>query len=100
MVAVGPAPGTGTVARTIGTVNLAANELKFAADGSLTITISHDEPSDPVARTNWLPAQEGQFALIARAYVPTEPILKGSYDLPNVQHLSEAWSDSSTCSRR
>jgi hypothetical protein len=69
----------------IGTVNLDANELKFASDGSLTITMSHEPPADPEARANWLPAPEGQFALIVRAYVPTQPILDGSYKLPNVQ---------------
>lgn len=36
-------------------------------------------------QANWLPAPEGQFALILRAYVPTQPILDGSYELPNVQ---------------
>jgi hypothetical protein len=69
----------------IGTVSLDANELKFAADGSLTITISHVQPTDLDARTNWLPAPEGQFALIVRAYVPTQPVLDGSYKLPNVE---------------
>ena len=69
----------------IGTVNLDANELKFATDGSLTITISHAQPVDAVARANWLPAPDGQFALIVRAYVPTQPVLDGSYKLPNVE---------------
>jgi hypothetical protein len=69
----------------IGTVNLDANELKFAADGSLTITMSCAEPADAAARANWLPAPDGQFALIVRAYVPTAPILDGSYKLPNVE---------------
>jgi len=68
----------------IGTVSLDANELKFAADGSLTITIAHAQPADAVARANWLPAPEGQFALIVRAYVPTQPVQDGSYKLPNV----------------
>src|SRR5262249_41110498 len=68
----------------IGTVNLDANELRFAADESLTITISHAQP-DGVMRANWLPAPKGQFALIVRAYVPTQPVLDGSYKLPNVQ---------------
>jgi hypothetical protein len=68
----------------IGTVSLDANELKFATDGSLSITISHAEPTDAVARANWLPAPEGQFALIVRAYVPTPKVLDGSYKLPNV----------------
>jgi hypothetical protein len=69
----------------VGTVSLDANELKFAKDGSLTITMSHAEPTDAEARTNWLPAPEGQFALIVRTYVPTQPLLDGSYKLPNVQ---------------
>lgn len=69
----------------IGTVSLDANELKFNEDGSLTITMSQEEPSDPVAKANWLPAPEGQFALIVRAYVPSKPLLDGSYKLPNVE---------------
>jgi hypothetical protein len=69
----------------IGTVSLDANEMKFDADGSLTITISHAQPDNPVARANWLPAPEGQFALIVRAYVPTQPVQDGSYRLPNVE---------------
>ena len=68
----------------VGTVSLDANELKFADDGSLTITLSHNEPVDPIARSNWLPAPEGQFALIVRTYVPTAPILDDSYKLPDV----------------
>jgi hypothetical protein len=43
----------------IGTVSLDANELKINADGSLTITISRDEPTDATAKANWLPAPEG-----------------------------------------
>jgi hypothetical protein len=69
----------------IGTVNLDANELKFAADGSLAITIAHAQPADTVARANWLPAPEGQFALLVRAYVPTQPVQDGRYKLPNVE---------------
>src|SRR5215831_12409149 len=72
----------------IGTVSLDANELKFARDGSLTITIAHAEPTDAVARANWLPAPEGQFALIVRAYVPTEPVQNGNYKLPNVERVA------------
>jgi len=69
----------------IGTVSLDANELTFAADGSLTITLSHEQPTDATARANWLPAPEGQFALIIRAYVPEQTILDGRYKLPNVE---------------
>jgi hypothetical protein len=72
----------------IGTVNLDSNEMKFAADGSLTITMSHAQPSEADALANWLPAPEGQFALIVRAYVPTQTILDGSYKLPNVERIN------------
>ena len=71
----------------IGTVNLDAEELKFAPDGSLTLHLSHEPPADQVAQANWLPAPEGQFALIVRAYVPTQPLLDGTYKLPNVQRV-------------
>lgn len=69
----------------IGTVNLNANELKFADDGSLTITICADEPAEADARANWLPAPRDQFALLVRAYVPTTPLLDSSYTLPQVE---------------
>lgn len=78
-----PKPANGR--NNIGTVSLDAKELKFAPDGSLTITISSTEPTDAVARANWLPSPDGQFALIVRTYVPTKPILDGSYHLPNVE---------------
>jgi hypothetical protein len=68
----------------IGTVSLGANELKFADDGSLTITMSAKEPGDATARANWLPAPNDQFALIIRAYVPEQPILDSSYKFPDV----------------
>jgi hypothetical protein len=69
----------------IGTVSLDANELKFDNDGALTITISHAEPDNDVARANWLPSPDGQFALIVRCYVPTQPVQDGTYKLPNVE---------------
>ncbi|WP_373875953.1 DUF1254 domain-containing protein [Methylobacterium soli] len=68
----------------IGTVNLDANELRFAPDGALTLTLSREQPTNAEARANWLPAPEGQFALIVRAYVPTQQILDGAYKLPDV----------------
>jgi hypothetical protein len=78
-----PKPANGRT--NAGTVSLDANELKFAPDGSLTITMSGDEPADATAKANWLPAPEGQFALMVRAYVPTQTILDGGYKLPNVE---------------
>jgi hypothetical protein len=71
----------------LGTVNLDADELVFGDDGSLTLTLSSREPSDPTARANWLPAPAGQFALLVRAYVPNEAILSGAYALPEVTRV-------------
>ena len=78
-----PKPANGRT--NVGTVSLDADELKFAADGSLTITLSKDEPADATAKANWLPAPDGPFALIVRAYVPTQPVLDGAYKLPDVE---------------
>lgn len=44
--------------------------LTWAPDGSLTIAVQHDEPTDPRMRTNWLPAPQGPFSLVARLYAP------------------------------
>jgi hypothetical protein len=68
----------------IGSVSLDADELRFAGDGSLTLTLAHEEPDEAAARANWLPAPEGQFALIVRTYVPEPALLDGSYRLPDV----------------
>jgi hypothetical protein len=71
----------------LGTVNLDADELAFAADGSLTLTLSHREPGDATARANWLPAPQGQFALLMRTYVPTDALFSGAYVLPEVTRV-------------
>lgn len=78
-----PKPANGRT--NVGTVNLDANELKFGVDGSLTLYLSREAPADAGAKANWLPTPEGQFALIVRTYVPTQPILDGEYRLPNVE---------------
>ena len=68
----------------IGTVNLDSNELAFAPDGSMTLHLSSRQPEGKDEQANWLPSPDGQFALIVRTYVPTQPILEGKYKLPNV----------------
>ena len=68
----------------IGTVSLDANELKFGADGSLTLHLSHRAPEGVEEKANWLPAPDDQFALIVRAYVPSAALLTGDYKLPDV----------------
>ncbi|MBT2133197.1 DUF1254 domain-containing protein [Croceibacterium sp. LX-88] len=78
-------PSSPNARHNIGTVNLDADELKFGEDGSLTLVLSRDEPEDAEGKANWLPAPDDQFALLLRTYVPTEPLLNGSYKLPEVK---------------
>jgi hypothetical protein len=65
----------------LGTKN---KSLRVGDDGSLTLLVSHDAPSDEQMRTNWLPAPEGTFSLYLRAYWPDSPIINGSWTPPAV----------------
>ncbi|WP_207843905.1 DUF1254 domain-containing protein [Williamsia soli] len=57
------------------------------ADGALTITISHTEPADPVARANWLPAPAGDFRPVLRMYEPDPTVLDQTYVVPAITRL-------------
>lgn len=69
----------------VGTKN---KDLKFAADGSLTIYVQADAPTDPIQRANWLPAPKGDFSLYIRAYWPKAAVTEGSWAPPAVQHVN------------
>ncbi len=56
--------------------------LGLADDGSLTITLSHDEPA--AGSASWLPVPEGPFVLMLRLYLPAAPVLDGSWTPPPV----------------
>lgn len=58
--------------------------LVYGADGSLTLTLSATEPTDPAARANWLPTPTGAFRPLLRMYIPHETVLDGSYEMPPV----------------
>jgi len=58
--------------------------LHYAEDGSLTIVIQRDEPSEPERRANWLPAPAGTFRPILRMYEPDSAVFDGSYELPPI----------------
>jgi hypothetical protein len=60
--------------------------IRWNADGSLTISIKHDQPSDPA---NWLPVPDGPFYLAIRAYAPRNELLDGSW-APNPVHPHSA----------
>jgi hypothetical protein len=67
----------------IGTKN---KDLRTNSDGSLTILVQADAPTDPVQRSNWLPApQSGDFSLFVRAYWPEEAIMSGLWTPPPVK---------------
>ena len=53
-------------------------------DGSLTIYIQYDRPSDDHV-ANWLPAPAGSFNLTMRYYTPLNSVLDKSYRLPAVR---------------
>lgn len=56
--------------------------LKHEADGSFVVSIRADPPAD---QSNWLPAPKGNFYLILRLYQPSDAILNGTYQLPQVE---------------
>lgn len=51
--------------------------MKFDADGSLTLLIQHAEPSE--GASNWLPVGPGEFYLVMRIYEPKPSVFDGSY---------------------
>jgi hypothetical protein len=69
----------------VGTKN---KDLNFAADGSLTVYVQADPPTDPAQRANWLPAPKGDFSLYVRSYWPRPEITEGSWTPPPVRKVN------------
>ncbi|HMB75032.1 MAG TPA: DUF1254 domain-containing protein [Kiloniellaceae bacterium] len=59
-------------------------DLKKNADGSLTLYIQKDEPTDPDQKANWLPAPDGPIYMVMRLYWPKEAALNGSWSPPGI----------------
>jgi hypothetical protein len=63
-------------------------------DGSLTLYIQKDEPTDPAQKANWLPAPDGPIYLVMRLYWPkteTPSVLppgKGSWQPPGIKAVA------------
>jgi hypothetical protein len=53
-------------------------------DGSLTIVMAPDEPSEPERRANWLPTPAGTFRPLLRMYEPDDAVFDGRYELPAI----------------
>jgi hypothetical protein len=60
--------------------------LKKASDGSITIAVQNEQP-DEAANVNWLPAPKGAFYVILRMYQPSDAILDGTYQLPQMTRV-------------
>lgn len=60
-------------------------DLKINADGSLTLYIQKDEPTDPDQKANWLPAPDGPIYMVMRLYWPKDDVLNGSWSPPAIK---------------
>lgn len=60
--------------------------LKKGPDGSVTIAVQNERPD--AADANWLPAPKGDFYVILRLYQPSEAILDGAYQLPQMTRVN------------
>jgi hypothetical protein len=54
-------------------------------DGSLTIHLQDDEPTDSKAKANWLPSPKGSFYVVLREYSPKPAILTREWVPPAIQ---------------
>lgn len=67
----------------VGTKN---KDLKPNPDGSVTIYVQPDPPTDADKRANWLPSpKQGDISLFIRAYWPDESVLSGQWTPPVIQ---------------
>jgi hypothetical protein len=62
------------------------NALQANADGSVTLYVQKESPGKD-KETNWLPAPEGEFALMLRLYWPEESVLDGKWAPPAVKRV-------------
>ena len=60
-------------------------DIRYNADGSLTLTLQHERPADPLA--NWLPVPAGKFMLVMRLYEPAAAALRNDYLLPRLERI-------------
>jgi hypothetical protein len=58
--------------------------LRYEPDGSLTVVLQHEAPTDPDERANWLPTPAGEFRPILRVYRPGSLVLDGAYPYPPI----------------
>jgi hypothetical protein len=61
--------------------------LKVRDDGSYEVPIQNAKPAGDFA-ANWLPAPKGGFYVILRLYIPSDAILSGEYQLPQLERIN------------
>jgi len=61
--------------------------LRYADDGSLTIVMQRDEPSEPERAANWLPTPARTFRPILRMYSPESAVFDGTFELPPITRV-------------
>lgn len=62
--------------------------LVYRDDGSLTLYLRPDEPTDPEQRANWLPTPPGPFRPILRMYEPRDVVFDGTFTVPPITAVS------------
>jgi hypothetical protein len=70
-------------------INSTTEGLAVDDEDALTITMQHDEPTDPVERANWLPTPRGRFYIALRMYWPKSEALDGTWNPPPVLRIDE-----------
>lgn len=65
-------------------VNSTASDIVLEAGGTIVLDVSNTQPA---GRANWLPAPEGRFLLVFRAYRPRSSFVEGSFYLPAVERI-------------
>lgn len=62
------------------------HQFKRDAKGGIIIYVQHESPGGD-KESNWLPAPEGPFSVVARLYWPDEKAVKGIWTLPPMQRV-------------
>ena len=56
---------------------------KIADDGSLTLYVQHESPGKE-KEVNWLPTPKGQWWIVMRIYVPSQPLVDQTWEMPGM----------------
>lgn len=62
-------------------------DLQYSSDGSLTLYLQHQKPTDEIELANWLPVPFGPFGVGLRNYLPASALLNGEWEPEPVQVL-------------